>query len=261
MLESKLKKYEAYWPPDAGIIGEFRGENVRLRSVVQKVRSKEAWYTQFGRIIKEGEESCKQVKLPKKPEKKRRKFDDEIPMVGPEDAEDVRWQPLYGEWQTEPYSPPIAQDGKVPRNKFGSVDLYLPSMMPIGCVWIKHEHAYIAARDLGVDYAAACVCFAFSGRIAVPRMRGIVICAEYEGPVRKRLKEVEHELICAAAEAEIEAEKKKTRLEKRKKKIMDKIVGEHNIDDQETPGEIISALDPKSKHHLNQLDDNLDDLF
>lgn len=71
---------------------------------------------------------------------------------------------LYGEWQTEPYVPPTAKDGIVPRGpyvqilcsfaaqrcawvepflqliahappcRYGNVDLFHPSMLPIGTV-------------------------------------------------------------------------------------------------------------------------------
>jgi xeroderma pigmentosum group C-complementing protein len=51
ILASGLKKYEVFWPPDM-VVGEFRGEAIHLREHVQKVRSKEAWFTQFARIIK-----------------------------------------------------------------------------------------------------------------------------------------------------------------------------------------------------------------
>lgn len=46
---------------------------------------------------------------------------------------------LYGEWQTEDFQPPIAANGKVPRNEFGNVDLYLPKMLPIGTVHLQRE--------------------------------------------------------------------------------------------------------------------------
>lgn len=232
LLESQVKKYEIFWPPEAGIVGEFRGEPVRLRSVVQKIRSKEAWYRQFGRVIKEGEEPCKQVALPKKPERKSKQIADWEQAV--EDAtkhtilnagKEVVMQPLFGEWQTEPFSPPVAFDGKVPRNKFGNVDLYLPSMIPVGCTWIDNDSAYLAARDLGVDYAAACVRFAFSGRLAVPNLRGIVVCAEFEGAVLRRLEEMKAEIEEACRQAEIKKEAKRVRLEAKKQAIRDKLLG------------------------------------
>ena len=37
---------------------------------------------------------------------------------------DYKGSPLFGEWQVDHYEPPIARNGKVPRNDFGNVDLY-----------------------------------------------------------------------------------------------------------------------------------------
>lgn len=274
MLESQLKKYEVFWPPDAGIVGEFRGVPVRLRAVVQKVRSKEAWYTQFGRVIIEGEAPCKHVALPKKPERKSKKVADwEKPLEEVEThsaaLKEAVLQPLFGEWQTEPFAPPVAVDGKVPRNKFGNVDLYLPSMLPIGCVWINDDSAHLAAHDLGVDYAAACVRFAFSGRFAVPNLRGIVICAEYEGAVLRRLEEMRAEIEEARRQAEIERDAKRARLERKKQKIREKILGERGGLNEPSEGagpdasagaHIVSALASKSAAN-NAEDADFDTLF
>lgn len=39
-------------------------------------------------------------------------------------------------WQTTSYVPGVAHDGKVPRNRFGTVDLFQDTMLPIGCTLI-----------------------------------------------------------------------------------------------------------------------------
>ena len=44
---------------------------------------------------------------------------------------------LYGEWQVEDYIPPPAVDGKVPRNEYGNVELFKPTMLPKGTVHLK----------------------------------------------------------------------------------------------------------------------------
>jgi len=44
---------------------------------------------------------------------------------------------IFGPWQVEDYVPPTAQNGVVPRNAFGNVDLFKPSMLPKGCVHLK----------------------------------------------------------------------------------------------------------------------------
>lgn len=54
--------------------------------------------------------------------------------------------PLFGEWQTEEYQPPVAVDGKVPRNDFGNVYMFKPCMLPIGCVHLRLPNLHRVAR-------------------------------------------------------------------------------------------------------------------
>ncbi len=44
---------------------------------------------------------------------------------------------VFGEWQTDPYIPPPAVDGKVPRNEFGNVELFQMSMLPLGTTYLE----------------------------------------------------------------------------------------------------------------------------
>lgn len=44
---------------------------------------------------------------------------------------------IYGAWQVEDYIPPPAVDGKVPRNEYGNVELFKPTMLPAGTVHLK----------------------------------------------------------------------------------------------------------------------------
>ena len=71
---------------------------------------------------------------------------------------------VSGEWQTEPYQPPKAENGVVPRNKvtcwfwciiflksmsqYGHVDVFLPGMLPIGCVHMEHENIGTAINQI-----------------------------------------------------------------------------------------------------------------
>lgn len=104
---------------------------------------------------------------------------------------------LYGHWQTEEYQPPIAVDGKVraalgvgvgvsrlpcfpsssslacpslqvPRNEFGNVYLFLPSMMPVGCVQMNLPNLHRVARKLGIDCVQAITGFDFHGGYCHP---------------------------------------------------------------------------------------------
>ncbi|CAJ0824525.1 15118_t:CDS:2 [Entrophospora sp. SA101] len=53
-------------------------------------------------------------------------FDEKVPEVG-----------LYGEWQTEEYAPKPIVNGIVPKNPYGNLDMFKPSMCPPGGIHIE----------------------------------------------------------------------------------------------------------------------------
>ncbi|KAJ4293950.1 hypothetical protein N0V88_005464 [Collariella sp. IMI 366227] len=86
--------------------------------------------------------------------------------------------PLFMMEQTELYVAPPVRDGRVPKNKFGNLDLYVPSMVPPGGLHIAHERAGQAAFVLGVDYAPALTRFEFKGRHGTAVYNGVVVPEE-----------------------------------------------------------------------------------
>ena len=122
-LQRHLLKFEAIYPPDAPTLGFIRGEGVYARECVHTLQGRTSWLKE-GRVVRLGEEPYKVVKA-------RPKWDR---MTGAKTAE----EPLevFGAWQTEIYIPPVAVDGKVPRNEYGNVELFKPWMLPGGCVHI-----------------------------------------------------------------------------------------------------------------------------
>lgn len=167
ILKSKIPRYEIIRPEI--IIGYFKKEPFYLKRNLFKVRSRESWFTNYGRIVKENESPAKTIEL--KNSKKGTSRD----------------QYLYGEWQTELFIPPPAQNGIVPKNKYGNVDLFRMEMLPDGCVYIDKTEAYKIAKELNVDFAFACTRLAFSGSRAVPNIRGIIICKEFENAILEKL--------------------------------------------------------------------------
>lgn len=108
---------------------------------------------------------------------------------------------LYSVEQTELYVPPPIIDGKVTRNAYGNIDVYVPSMVPEGGVLLRYPHIDVAAKMVGIDYANAVTGFDFGGTsskgakidrgkrnggrvAAAARIDGIVIATEYEEAVR-----------------------------------------------------------------------------
>ncbi|KAF1347318.1 Rad4-domain-containing protein [Lizonia empirigonia] len=182
VLERHLKHNEVIHPLD--IVGKVnvgssmnpRMEPIYRRKNVHTVRSADKWY-RMGRDVKPGEQPLKHAK----PKKGR------LPSIGPderiEDQQEEVGAALYAEFQTELYIPPPVVRGRVPRNVYGNLDLYVPSMCPPGGVHIRHKLASKAARLLLVDYADAVTGFSFKGRHGTAIVQGCVVAAEFADAV------------------------------------------------------------------------------
>uniref|UniRef100_A0A3Q2V6L4 Xeroderma pigmentosum, complementation group C n=1 Tax=Haplochromis burtoni TaxID=8153 RepID=A0A3Q2V6L4_HAPBU len=144
-LKRHLLKYEAIYPPTATVLGYCRGEPVYSRDCVHTLHSRDTWLKE-ARTVRLGEEPYKMVKGFSNRSRKAR-MTSEL-----KDENDLA---LFGEWQTEEYQPPIAVDGKVPRNDYGNVYLFKPCMLPVGCVHIRLPNLHRVARKLNIDAAPA----------------------------------------------------------------------------------------------------------
>jgi xeroderma pigmentosum group C-complementing protein len=143
------------------------------RENVKTVKSAQQWY-KLGRIIKVGAQPLKYTA--QKRRNRKRALDD--------DSEELESHvPLYGEAQTEVFVPPPVVDGMVPKNAFGNIDVYVPTMIPVGAVHLTQEHTDIAAKLIDVDFAKAVVGFDFSRGQSTPKFKGIVVAEEYKDAV------------------------------------------------------------------------------
>jgi xeroderma pigmentosum group C-complementing protein len=183
VLERDVKRTEVL-PPTAKPVGKIgvgkdaktgqkRLENVFRRSDLRVVRSADAWY-RLGREVKPGV-----IPWKIRPPTKRRKRDDS-PFPDEGDQEEAAGVPLYTEEQTDLYVPPPVVGGRVPRNVYGNLDVYVPSMVPEGGVHIPFREASYAARLLGIDYADAVTGFEFRGRHGTAVLKGVVVAEEYK---------------------------------------------------------------------------------
>ncbi|KAH9931640.1 Rad4-domain-containing protein [Epithele typhae] len=236
VLERHLKREEIVEPPTE--LGKFRGESVYPRANVLQLKTAENWMRQ-GRTVVIGAQPLKMVKqravtvnrkraieaaLEEQRERKpsgssaaRAEVVDEdgtlaVSIDGVTDvaslpgdgfgSEDGVMQGLYAKHQTELYRPPPVVDGKVPKNDFGNLDLYVPSMLPAGAVHLPYKGTAKIARQLGFDYAEAVVGFEFRKRRAFPVVTGVVVAAENESALLEAYWETEK-----AAEAKRRAKK------------------------------------------------------
>ncbi|KAF9814962.1 hypothetical protein IEO21_04812 [Rhodonia placenta] len=190
VLERHLKRDEVIHPPVE--LGKFRGEPVYPRSSVVALKTAENWMRQ-GRNVREGAQPMKWVKQRAMTVNKQRAIEMAL-MEGKSRAgeqgegdgfagEDAAMQALYAENQTELYKPNPIINGKVPKNDFGNIDLYVPSMLPAGAVHIPYKGTAKVARQLGFDFAEAVTGFEFKKRRAFPVVTGIVVAAENEEAV------------------------------------------------------------------------------
>ncbi|KAL4458322.1 hypothetical protein ABPG75_013187 [Micractinium tetrahymenae] len=115
---------------------------------------------------------------------------------GPEDLADGELQDpaafssFYGPWQTVEYEPPAAEDGIVPKNERGNVEVPpLNKLMPRGTVHINLPGAALICRRLKIDYAPALSGFTIRGGQNVPDIEGVVVCTEFEQTVRAAYEE------------------------------------------------------------------------
>ncbi|KAI2628793.1 Rad4-domain-containing protein [Hypoxylon sp. NC1633] len=153
-------------------------EKIYRRRDVRIAHTREKWYRK-GREVLGNEIPAKF--LPKRAKQKVDAFGDEM-----EDYDDggTVGTPIYTEDQTVPFRHPPVVDGRVPKNRFGNLDIYVPSMVPEGGAYVVDELAARAAFILGVDYAPALTGFHFSGRQGTAVLHGAVVAAENEEAVR-----------------------------------------------------------------------------
>lgn len=142
-------------------------ESVFRRQDVHLCRTSDAWYRR-GRDIRQGETPLKRVSRKSRPR----------PDVEEQDDGEDDDAALYAEFQTEVYQPPLVVNGRIPRNAFGNLDVYVPSMIPPGAIHVQHPLALKAAKVLGVDYAEAVTGFEFKGRQGTAIVNGVVVARD-----------------------------------------------------------------------------------
>ncbi|XP_064422415.1 DNA repair protein complementing XP-C cells isoform X2 [Latimeria chalumnae] len=197
-LERHLLKYEAIFPCTAAVLGYCRGEAVYSRDCVHILHSRDTWLKE-ARVVRLGEVPYKMVKGHSNRARKAR-------VAEPENREKNDLG-LFGSWQTEEYQPPVAVDGKVPRNDYGNVYLFKPCMLPVGCVHLHVPSLHKVARKLDIDCVPAVTGFDFHSGYSHPVVDGYIVCEEYQ------------DLLLAAWDKD-QAEMEQKKREKREKRVL-----------------------------------------
>ncbi|PNS16346.1 hypothetical protein CAC42_6453 [Sphaceloma murrayae] len=195
VLERHLRREEAI-PPGASPVKTFKAgkgdkaedEPVYLRSDVLNCKTAESWHKE-GREIKLGEQPMKLVPMRAVTTMRKREMEE----VERETGEKAK-QGLFARDQTDwIIPPPIGEDREIPRNAFGNIDVYVPSMVPKGAVHLPLKGTGRICRDLKISYAEAVTGFEFGKRMAIPIITGVVVPEEHEKEVRAIWKEKEIE--------------------------------------------------------------------
>lgn len=110
-----------------------------FRECVQTLRSRDTWIKE-GRCVRPRQDPYKVVTA-------RPKWDRMTGTV-------IKDRPLeiFGFWQTDVYEAPPAENGKVPRNEYGNVELFKPWMLPKGTVHLPLEGRLLEVSDAPCPY-------------------------------------------------------------------------------------------------------------
>lgn len=186
VLELHLRREEALLPGakpvktfTAGKGDKAKTHDVFRRDDVVTCKTVESWHKD-GRAVKIGEQPIKYVPTRAVTLIRKREIESSLRETGQK-----AMQGLYSRSQTEWIIPdPIGPDGKIPKNAYGNMDVYVPTMVPQGAVHLPLKGSAKICRKLAVDYAEACTGFEFGKQRAVPVLTGVVVAEEHEDLVR-----------------------------------------------------------------------------
>lgn len=209
VLERHLKREEALLPTakpvryfkNKGKKGDGEEVPVYLRKDVVPVKSEETWHKQ-GRAPKPGAKPIKLAPFRAATTNRRRELAEAEAAAGHKVL-----QGLYSHDQTDWIIPPPIQNGVIPKNQYGNIDLFVEHMLPEGAAHVPYRSAIRVCRRLEIDFAEAVVDFEFGHRMAVPVIQGVVIPEEHYDHVMEEV-------------AKEEAEKARKEDEKRRKVVL-----------------------------------------
>jgi xeroderma pigmentosum group C-complementing protein len=190
-LERHLRRHEVLHPRreagkvNAGTAAKPRMEPVFRRQDVLSCKSADKWY-RLGREVKQSEQPLKHVHARIS---RRRDLEDDGHDTEPSTTG------LYSIHQTQVYVPPPVKRGRITKNAFGNLDVYVPSMVPPGGAHIRHPLTQQAARALKIDYADAVTGFKFQGRQGTAIIEGAVVPEEHRAALLAVIEGLEQEAL------------------------------------------------------------------
>jgi xeroderma pigmentosum group C-complementing protein len=181
VLERFLRREEALRPGAESVRTFIAGKGARAkeepvfrRADVVKCMSAESWHKE-GRQIRAGAVPLKRVPIRAVTLLRKREVEELERETGKKPL-----QGLYARDQTEYIIPPPIEDGVIPKNDYGNIDCFVPSMVPQGAAHVPWPGTVRICKKLGIDYAEAVTGFEFGSKMAVPVIQGVVVAAENE---------------------------------------------------------------------------------
>jgi xeroderma pigmentosum group C-complementing protein len=157
---------------------KLKHEPVYRRADVERCLTAESWHKE-GRRPKTGEAPLKLVPVRAVTITRKREAEEHERVTG-----EKQMQGLYSWDQTEYIVPPPIVDGKIPKNAYGNMDCFVPSMVPKGAVHIPLRGTVRICKKLEIDFAEAVTGFEFGNKRAVPVCTGVVVAKENARAVR-----------------------------------------------------------------------------
>ncbi|EPS37418.1 hypothetical protein H072_8876 [Dactylellina haptotyla CBS 200.50] len=156
-----------------GKSGAAKEEIVYSRESIVVGKPSENWYKE-GRVTRLNEQPLKYV--PSRAVTVNRKRD--IENARREGEMDAGMVGLYAFYQTELYRPPPISNGVIPKNSYGNIDCFVPSMIPRGASHVPFRNAARVCKKMGIEYAEAVTGFEFKNKRAIPRTEGVICSKE-----------------------------------------------------------------------------------
>ena len=187
VLERHLRREEAIKPASKPVRNFISGkgedakeEPVYRRQDIEVCRTGESWHKE-GRAVKAGEQPMKMVPIRAVTLTRKREVEE-----AERDSGEKQKQGLYARNQTDWIIPSPIENGRIPKNAYGNIDCFVPTMVPKGAVHIPLRKTVMICKKLGIDYAEAVTGFEFGNKMAVPVIEGVVVAMEHEDLVIDR---------------------------------------------------------------------------
>ena len=181
VLERFLRREEALRPGAktvrtfvSGKGDKLKEEPVYRRSDVERCLTAESWHKE-GRRPKAGEAPLKLVPVRAVTLTRKREAEEHERQTGQK-----QMQGLYSWDQTEYIIPPPIKNGVIPKNSYGNIDCFVPSMVPKGAAHVPLRGTVRLCKKLDIDFAEAVTGFEFGNKRAVPICTGVVVAKENE---------------------------------------------------------------------------------